>query len=399
MPHRFAARIVVVAVLIAWAIPASVRADQGSLLRARGLEYGYNLDYADALAAFQSAIAIDPRDSTAHRLAAATIWMQILFQHGAVTVEDYLGQARGDVTRPAPAADLAAAFRYHADRALALAEQALGQRRDDPDAHFQVGAAAGMRASYIATVEGRVLDSVGSARKAYSAQKRSMTIDPRRKDAGLIVGLYQYGIASLSLPLRLMARLAGFQSGRERGLRLVEEAAAFPSDAQTNARFSLVLIYNREKRPDEALRIIRELQQQYPRNRLLWLEAGGTALRAGRPADALRALDEGLARLAADPRPRAFGEEARWRYQRGAALVALTRIDEARRELQAVLTLPGHIWIRGRAHLELGKAADLSGDRRAAIDAYRLAFQECRSGRDSACADQARTLVATRYRS
>jgi tetratricopeptide (TPR) repeat protein len=380
-------------------IPAvSVGAFQDVSTRARGLEHGYNLDYPEALAAFQEAIAADPNDAIAHRLAAATIWMQILFQQGAVTVEDYLGQARGNVERHPPAPSLAAAFRHHADRAVALAEQRVRSHPTDPDARFQLGAAAGVAASYTATVEGRVLDSVGAARRAYGEQKRSMSIDPSRKDAGLIVGLYQYGISSLSLPLRLMARIAGFQSGRERGLRLVEEAAGYPSYVQTNAQFSLVLIYNREGRYDDALRVIRELQVRYPRNRLLWLEAAGTALRAGRAAVAREAIDAGLARLASDGRPRAFGEDARWRYHRGTALVALGQLEAARRELDAVVTLPAHAWVRGRARLELGKVADLTHDRATAMSSYRLAFQDCRSGHDSACADEAKRLVATRYR-
>jgi predicted Zn-dependent protease len=58
--------------------------------------------------------------------------------------------------------------------------------------------------------------------------------------------------------------------------------------------------------------LIKELQQRYPRNRLLWLEEGNTLLRAGRAADATAALEEGLARLARDARPRAPGEESRW---------------------------------------------------------------------------------------
>jgi predicted Zn-dependent protease len=73
-----------------------------------------------------------------------------------------------------------------------------------------------------------------------------------------------------------------------------------------------VLLYNREGRHDAALQVIKELQRQYPRNRLLWLEEGKTLLRAGRPADAIVALEEGLARLARDARPRAPGEESRW---------------------------------------------------------------------------------------
>src|SRR3982751_2591840 len=98
--------------------PAAVAA-----LKARGLEFGYNLVYDQALAAFREAIAADPRDSNAHRLAAATVWISTLFKQGAVTAEDYLGQARSDVARQPVAPDLAAAFQTHIDRALALAEQ------------------------------------------------------------------------------------------------------------------------------------------------------------------------------------------------------------------------------------------------------------------------------------
>jgi predicted Zn-dependent protease len=86
------------------------------------------------------------------------------------------------------------------------------------------------------------------------------------------------------------AGLAGFSGDREGGIHLVEEAASAPSDVQTNARFSLVVIYNRENRFTDALQTIRQLQQQYPRNRLLWLEEAGTALRAGRPAESKAAV-------------------------------------------------------------------------------------------------------------
>jgi hypothetical protein len=36
--------------------------------------------------------------------------------------------------------------------------------------------------------------------------------------------------------------------------------------------------------------VLGELQRAFPRNRILWLEDGATALRAGRPADAERVL-------------------------------------------------------------------------------------------------------------
>ena len=116
-------------------------------------------------------------------------------------------------------------------------------------------------------------------------------------------------ISTLPLPMRVMAYVAGFGGGRERGIQLIEDAArdsrvtaGSRRDARTEAMFALVLVYNRERRFDEGVRVLRELRDQYPRNRLVVLEEGATALRGGRAQDAERVLTEGLTMLAKDER-------------------------------------------------------------------------------------------------
>jgi tetratricopeptide (TPR) repeat protein len=367
-------------------------------LRARGLDLGYNLDHAEALEVFKEAIAADPDAPAGYRLAAATTWIAVLFEQGIITVEDYLGQARANVPRSAPTARLKAAFYDYLRQAQVLAERRLRDHPADADAHYQVGAAFGFEASYIATVEGRVLGSLGAARRAYSEHGRVLKLDPGRQDAGLIVGMYRYAVSELSAPLRLFAYLSGFRGGREHGLRLIEDAARYPSDVQANALFTLILLYNREGRYDAALGVIRQLQARYPRNRLLRLEAGGTALRAKRPAEARVWLEEGLAQLANDPRPRAPGEEGRWRYTYGSVLVALEDIRPAERELRAALDGATRDWVRGRVHKELGRLADLAGDRARARAEYQQAGRLCRQDNDSVCADQVKALLETTNR-
>jgi len=102
--------------------------------------------------------------------------------------------------------------------------------------------------------------------------------------------------------------------------------------------------------------------------------------------------------LASDSRPRAFGELARWQYAHGAALVGLKRTAEAGQELRAVLRGEAHGWVRGRAHKELGKLADLAGNRSAALDEYRIAVRIGRAENDTASADEAARLLKTAYR-
>ena len=380
------------------AAPESSAASESARLRARGLEAGYNLDHHEAIAAFRAASELSPEDPAPHRLIAATLWINSLFQQGAVTIDDYLGQARTTVKRKPPSPELVREFHERIDRALTLAEERLRRNPADADARFQVGAAHSFLASYVGTVEGRSLAAFRSARRAYTEHERVLERDPGRKDAAFVVGTYRYGVSTLPLYWRLLAGIAGIGGGRERGLRLIEESAAYPSDVQTNALFMLVLIYNREQRYDDALRIVAELQRKYPRNRLLVLEEASTNLRARRFAQALTVLEGGLTRLAADTRPRAYGEEARWRYAHAAALLGMKQRDRAASELRTALQIDAHEWVRGRAHLELGKLADLAGNRQAAIEEYRIALRIGGAEGDDAAEEEAEKLLKTAYR-
>jgi tetratricopeptide (TPR) repeat protein len=141
------------------------------------------------------------------------------------------------------------------------------------------------------------------------------------------------------------------------------------------------------------LHVIRQLQARYPRNRLLALEAGSTALRAGRPAEALQAIDDGRRLSAHDSRPRAFGEEARWHYYRGAALHALERLPDAQAELRAAVAGDARQWVHGRARLELGRIAIEQRQSDAARRELRAARADCRADHDTDCADQAKKLL------
>src|ERR1700722_11183199 len=300
---------VVLAVLGLLAAPARANRESDAL-RARGLTEIYNLDRDQAIATFRQAIAADPQDAAAYRGLAGALWLSITYRRGNMTVDDYIGRVSRANSGPAPPpGEAAAAFAEALDRALALARQRVATNPRDADAHYQTGAAVGLRASYVATVEGRDVGAMRAAREAYEEEGQALDLDPHRRDAGLIVGTYRYIVSTLAIPARLVAYVVGFGGGKERGLGLIEDAAAYPGDNQTDARLALVLIYNREKRYDKALEQLAILRQQFPRNRLVWLESGATNLRAGRPADAERILAEGFSKLATDSRPRMFGED------------------------------------------------------------------------------------------
>jgi tetratricopeptide (TPR) repeat protein len=117
-------------------------------------------------------------------------------------------------------------------------------------------------------------------------------------------------------------------------------------------------------------------------------------MRAGRPARALEFLEAGIARFERDARQKAFGEAAMWYAKRGTAYAALGDTARAEADLRKALAAEGRDWVHGRCHLELGKLADLSGNRTAAIAEYRLAVALCGRDRDPIGRTEAERLLS-----
>jgi tetratricopeptide (TPR) repeat protein len=383
------------ALLVALATPAAADANQQSeALRARAAGELYNLDREKAIATYREAISADANDAAAHRGLAGALWIAESFRRGTMTVDSYLGGvSRANIKTAPPPPELLKEFESVTGRAIELARKKVTANGRDPEAHYELGAAIGLRASFAATIQGSVRAAFGSARDAYNAHERVLELDPRRHDAGLIVGSYRYIVAAMALPVRWVAYMAGFGGGRERGLALVQGAAEYPGDNRTDARVALVLLNNRERRYDQALRELERLRAEFPRNRLFWLETGATLLRAGRHADANRFLTEGIDKLPGDTRPRMYGEEALWYMKRGVARAVMGLTAEATGDLQKALALEGRRWVHGRAHLEIGRLALKAGNRSAAQTELKTAASLCEGDNDQPCAIEARRLI------
>src|SRR6185503_7744493 len=349
----------------------------------------YNLDHDPAIAHARRAVALGPQSSRAHRGLASILWLKMLFDRGAVSVDHYMGsitKSQANLPKPDPAA--AEEFKRVVARAIDLANQRLKANPTDLDARYDAGAAYGVQASYVAAVEGSVMSAFGIAKKAFTAQEEVLERDPSRVGAGLIVGTYRYLVSTFNLATRVVAWMAGFAGGKEKGISLLEAATKDP-ESRVDAAAALMLIYSREGRHNEVVRITRQLQTEFPKNRLFVLEEGAASIRAGLGPEADAALTRGLEMLARDKRPRVPGEEALWLYKRGLARLNQNRPAPASDDLNRALAAGPTNWIRGRIYVEIGKLADLAGRRPEAVAAYRTAKSICDASADSICADEA----------
>src|ERR1035437_9123830 len=263
---RLAALILTAGLVSGAALDASERS---AALRREAYDAAYNMDHERAGELFRQAIAADQNDAAAQRGAAAITWLRVLFLRGTVLAEDYSGHIRSssDLQMPVPALDTA--FLRDIDRAIALGEKAVAQHYHDASSHYDLGAGLGLYASYTGTVEGRIFAAMKLARRSFSENEMVLELDPRRKDAGLVLRTYRYLVSTLPMPVRWMAYSVGFGGGKEEGIRLIEGAPGHPSDVQLDAKLALVLLYNREHRYAEAVAVVRVLERSYPRNRLL----------------------------------------------------------------------------------------------------------------------------------
>jgi tetratricopeptide (TPR) repeat protein len=350
----------------------------------RGYDAVYNLDYDTAAELFKEAIAAAPTDAAAYRGAAKTAWLRILFMNGTVTTDQYMGKASSaeKLKVPEPPEPWAAEFQKNIRRAVEIGEKAVAANYKSVQAHYELGAALGYLASYTGTIEGSVWSAMKMGRRAYSEHEKVLEMDQKRHDAGLVAGTYRYIVASQAMPVRWIAYLIGFGGNKQLAIKRLQEAAAYPGDAQPDARFALVLIYAREGRHEESLNVVRGLEQSYPRNRLLWLEEGGGLLRLGRADEAEKVLDLAISKMQQDERPRMGGEALQLHYKRAVARMARKNAAAAEQDLKTALAdKTGPAWVRGRAHLELGKLADL-----------------CAKGSDPDGADAAKKLIDRPYK-
>ena len=354
----------------------------------------YNLDYATGFSIARQAVTHSPDESRAHRALATIIWLEILFQRGAVTIDHYLGGlTKNQLSLGKPPADLDAEFKREIGQAIALAQAR--RRRDSRDlqALEDLGAAQGVQASYTASVEGSVMAAFGSAKGAFDAAQTLLDRNPRNMTAATLVGTYRYAVATLSLPSRMIAYIVGFGGDKTKAIGLLETASRFGASTHIEASTALALIYSREGRHLDAFRLLGDLAREFPQNRLFVLEQGSAAIRAGRHADAEVVLTGGLAALDRDTRRKIPGERALWLYKRALARIYQNKPALAATDVEMGFQSSPVDWVKGRLHLANGKVADLGGRRADALTQYRMARDIARAASDPPCIAEATRLL------
>ncbi|MCA1635802.1 MAG: hypothetical protein LC802_19465 [Acidobacteria bacterium] len=359
-------------------------------LRAEGFEALYNLDYEGARRRFQEMTKAFPDHPAGPQFLAASLWLRTLNESRRLQASLYNTEGfykeKDDKADPKAVAE----FRELTRQAKALCEARLKLNPKDTEALYYLGAVEGLKAAFAGAVERSFMSALRNGSDAVDRHRDVIKLDPNFHDAEVTIGMYDYVVGGLPLPVKLMAAIGGIRGSKKKGLATLERVAREGQWARDDARSMLIVLYKREKRYTDAYRNASELAAKYSRNYIFKMEAADALVsqaevdRPRAPEAAKKSEAEAFAIFESLlPRERAAGREGApasssrapldlVHYSYGDALFVAGHAARAAKEFLAAAALqnvePG---LATRARLRAAQALDVAGKREDAVTQYK----------------------------
>jgi hypothetical protein len=371
----------------AGAPPAKAAADfdraRFDALRKEGFGALYNLDYAGAQARFREMAKAFPDHPAGPQFLAAALWLRTLNESRRLQASLYNTEGfykeKDDKADPKAVAE----FRELTRQAKALCEARLERNANDAEALYYLGAVEGLKAAWAAMVERSFMSALGNGSDSVKRHRQVVKLDPNFHDAKITIGMYDYVVGGLPLPVKIVAAVGGYRGSKKRGLATLEQVAREGVWAREDARVLLIALMKREGRFRDAHRYAAELASAYPRNYLFKMEAADALVsqaaldRATAPEAAKKTEAEAFAIFESLLAPRAAAGGPRVpldlvRYSYGDALFVAGEPARAAKEFLAAAAAPGaEDALATRSLLRAAQSLDLAGRRDEALAQYK----------------------------
>ena len=363
-----------------------------------GFVHFYNNEFDAAIADFEAGVKARPNDPDSYNHLAQAILYREMLRNGALESQLVSG-TNPFLRRPKMAIGTRdkARFTYCVDQSLKLSEALLEKDPQNIHALYALGVAHGLRANYSFLVEKAWVDSLREAMAARRFTEQILEIDPNFVDAQLILGVDDYIVGCLPFHMRALGFVAGFRGDKDGGIRKLEEVAKAGILNRYDAEIVLAVIYRRERSPEKAIPLLKDLAARFPRNYLLRFEQVEMYSDLGDKNSALRVLAEvedlrqngapGYRNLSPEKIGYLRANLRFWYGDLDAALADLKQVTQK----TAMLDLGTVVM----AWLRLGQVYDLKGNHKQAIEAYR---ETMKTAPDSAAATEAKGYMSNPYR-
>ena len=353
-------------------------------LRIAGSEALYNLDYEGARKQFKEMAVAFPAYPAGPQFLADTLLLETLYQWRRLQASLYDSDSFYSKNEDKADPRVVDQFRSWTRQARQLAEARLKQNPNDTEALYFLGATEGLKASFEETVERRHFAALKDGNDAVDRHRQVIKLDPSYRDAELTIGLYDYTVAALPLPVKIAAGVFGFRGSKKRGIAAIERVMREGNWVRDDARTLLIMLYKREKRFAEAAMLARELAAKYPRNYIYRMETADALVsqaelerETNHSAAVSPSETEAFATfetLLHDKALRATTANALdlIHFKYGEALMTAGLHERAAKEFMASAEVPSaQEGLATMAHLYAARTLDLSGKRNDALTQYR----------------------------
>jgi len=341
-----------------------------------GFEALYNMRYETAAEHFQEIIRLDPEHPAGYIYLASSIWLKHLASLRRLQTQLYNRNAsffvkKNDTVDP----DVDKQFQDLIGKGMNLAEDRLKKDKNDVVALYFLGVAKGALAGYESTVKRSFFSSLRNGSKAVELHRTVLKRDPNFTDAYLSVGMYDYVVGSLPIGVKILAFIGGHHGSKKDGLAKLEKVYKDGTFARVEAGVILVLLYDREKRLEDSLKIQRELSAQYSRNPIFRSEIARTLARLGRYNESVKLYEELLGdSVALDYMPDLIN------YQYAETLFDLNLWEKAYYHYILSTSFPkAPESLITMAHLEAGKCLDAMQKRELALKEYQFVLNRAQA--------------------
>ena len=229
----------------------------------------YDLKFEEAHRALERWQKVHPDDSLGPASDAAAYLYSELNRLGSLEAELFVDDNRFKNRKILePDAYAKTLFTQRVDQADRLAESTLEKSNADPRALFVKTLTNGLRADYVALIDGRGLKALSYTKSGRVYADRLLAADPLAFDAYLGSGIENYLLSLKPVALRLLLRLTGSQVDRETGLEKLRKTASQGYYLEPFAKLLLAIAALRDNNREQARLILTGLRDRFPENEL-----------------------------------------------------------------------------------------------------------------------------------
>ena len=249
----------------------------------QALQRMYNSDFPSANAILDEQLRREPDNPLGHSMRAVACLYAEFDRLGVLESQFFSDDEKvTDHKRFKPDAALKARLFASTGEARRKAQARLATNPSDRDAMLAMCMTAGLETDYATLVEKSYLRGYSLSKESQFYARKLLTLDPPVFDAYLTLGSVEYVVSNLNWFFRLFVRFERIEGSKEKSIADLKKVIAGGRYYVPMAKILLSLVYLREHHDHEALALLKDLEREFPENRLFRTEVARVGSRIAR---------------------------------------------------------------------------------------------------------------------